>query len=61
MSKTTKRVRSRKGYVMVELSPMERAKLEQLRDKFSAESGIRWNLSGVLRHLLHQAKFWDVS
>ncbi len=50
-----KRVRSRTGYVMVELTPTERAKLESLRDKWS-RTGLRWNLAAVLRYLLHDAK-----
>ncbi len=50
-----KRVRSRTGYVMVELKPAERAKLEKLRDKWSC-GGMRWTLSAVLRYLLYNAK-----
>lgn len=52
MPKTKKRVRPRSGYVMVELSEEGRAKLEDLRDRLTATTGIRFNLAATFRWLL---------
>ena len=51
-----KRVRTRTGYVMVELTPDERKKLERLREKRCAVTGERITLAGVFRHFLREAK-----
>ncbi len=51
-----KRVRPRTGYVMVELTPEERAKLERLREKRCAVTGERIGLAAVFRYLLREAK-----
>ncbi len=50
-----KRIRPRTGYVMVELTADERAKLEALRDDARQRSGLRANLSSVFRDLLRKA------
>lgn len=49
-----KRVRSRQGYVMIELTAKERAKLEEVREKRSAATGERISLAGVFRWLLRE-------
>ena len=51
-----KRIRPRSGYVMVELTPAERTKLEKLRDKRRDKSGIRANLASTVRDLIREAK-----
>ena len=55
MPKTTHKTRHRPrtGYINVELTPDERAKLERLRDARSNETGLRYNLSAVFREWLH--------
>jgi hypothetical protein len=52
MPKTKKRVRPRTGYVMVELSEESRAKLENLRDRLTASTGLKYNLAATFRWLL---------
>lgn len=56
MPETSKRVRPRPGYVMVELTEDERAKLERQRDKRTAKTGVRFNLASTFRALLREAK-----
>jgi hypothetical protein len=56
MPETKKRVRPRSGYVMVELTEAERAKLEAQRDKRSQKTGLRFNLASTFRALLAEAK-----
>ncbi len=51
-----KRVRSRTGYVMVELTKQERAMLEQLCARLTEKTGLRFNLAATLRHLIRTAK-----
>ena len=51
-----KRIRPRSGYVMVELTPDERAKLEKLRDRRRKTSGVRANLASTVRDLIREAK-----
>jgi len=56
IAKKPKRVRDRTGYVQVELTPEERAKLERLRDERRTKDGERYSLAGTLRFLLREAK-----
>lgn len=51
---TTKRVRPRTGYVMVELDGPDRRKLEAIRDRLEAQLGVRVGLAGAFRWLLRQ-------
>ncbi len=53
--KKSKRVRPRTGSVMIELSPDERASLEQLRESRRIATGERVTLAGTLRYLLREA------
>jgi len=61
MPETQKRIRSREGYVMIELTPEERAKLERIRDRRSAQTGERASLAGVFRWLLRKEKIGNDS
>lgn len=54
--KTEKPKRDRTGYVMVELTDDDRAKLERLRAKREAKRGDRISLAGVFREWLRTAK-----
>ena len=56
MPRTEKRIRPRTGYVMVELSEEERAKLERLTEKRKLKSPDRASLAGTFRGLLKEAK-----
>ena len=56
MPETKKRVRPRTGYVMVELTPEERAKLERQCEKRTAKTGVRYNLASTFRAMLKEAK-----
>ncbi len=53
--KKSKRVRPRIGSVMIELSPDERASLEQLRENRRVATGERVTLAGTFRYLLREA------
>ncbi len=54
--KPEQRGRERKGYVMVELSAAQRTKLESLRDKRTAETGVTETLSRTVRCLIMEAQ-----
>lgn len=51
-----KRVRPRKGYLMVELTEEERAKLERLAEKRSKKTGIRYKMAPTIRAMIAEAK-----
>lgn len=56
MPKTkAKKKRSRLGYVMVELSPEERAKIELLCEQRRIATGEKASLASTFRYLLREA------
>ena len=56
MSEPEKRVRPRPGYLMIELNPEERAKLERLALKRFHKTGIRYKLAPTVRAMILEAK-----
>ncbi len=54
-TKKPKRVRVRTGYVMVELKPEERKKLEGICEQRRIVTGERVSLASTFRHLLREA------
>ncbi len=54
-TKKPKRVRVRTGYVMVELKPEERKKIEALCEQRRIVTGERVSLASTFRHLLREA------
>jgi hypothetical protein len=54
--KAEARPRPRPGSITIELTPVQRAKLERLRDERTRKTGVAETLAGTIRRLIMEGK-----
>jgi len=56
MDTATKAPRNRAGAILLELDAADRKRLERLRDKLTAQTGVKVGLAGAIRSLIRRAE-----